>query len=66
MAVAEKCVPDPKIDPEIEALLSMIGKQSKAVVGLKAAAVQLEKEGKLSLSAASNFEVCLLIKSNQF
>ncbi|KAL5265492.1 hypothetical protein ACHWQZ_G006269 [Mnemiopsis leidyi] len=56
VAVAEKCVPDPKIDPEIEALLSMIGKQSKAVAGLKAAAVQLEKEGKLSLSAASNFE----------
>ena len=59
VAVAQKCVPDPKVDPEIEALLSMIDKHSKAMTTLKLAVGQLYKDAKLSPQIAVKFEVCL-------
>ncbi|XP_063694117.1 mRNA export factor Gle1-like, partial [Bolinopsis microptera] len=56
VTVAQKCVPDPKVDPEIEALLSMIDKQSKAMSALKLAVGQLYKEGKLNPLTSTKFE----------
>ena len=65
VTVAQKCVPDPKVDPEIEALLSMIDKQSKAMSALKSAVGQLYKDGKLNPLTSTKFEVCSQFCGNQ-
>ena len=57
LGVARKCVPDPRVDPEIEALLNMLSRHSTDTVALKSAAYSLHKDGLLDILTAAKFEV---------
>jgi hypothetical protein len=57
VAVAQKCVPDPKVDPEIETLLDTIKKESSTMSSLKSAVGQMYKDGKLDPASATKHEV---------
>ena len=57
MSVARRCVPDPEIDPEIEALITHIDALHSAICALKTEATQLYEIGQLDPQTAIKYEV---------
>ena len=57
LGVARKCVPDPKVDPEIEALLNSLDIFSSEIVSLKSSASSLYEGGFLDIQTSIKFEV---------